>query len=126
MVTSPITCAAGSTYASGCTRGRRPGTSRIIEPPSPTSPVRLALVEKGAHALPEIGARVGGSDQVLVLRQRPAGGEPPDGLLSDPERDRRVIGDLLRQRGHPRLDLLRRHDLVHVAGRARFLRGQQA
>src|SRR5919197_1658765 len=28
--TSPIICAAGSTYASGCTRGVRPGTARII------------------------------------------------------------------------------------------------
>src|SRR3972149_10457512 len=101
MVTSPMTWAEGSTQAPGWTRGMRQGALRIMGRLLP-GPAGLPLLEEGAHALAEVGARVGQGDQVLAAFKPAALLDAADGLLGDLPGDRRVGGDLLGDGLHAR------------------------
>src|SRR5215204_1312968 len=78
-------------------------------------PLRLALLEEGAHALLGVGEGGVEGHDLLGVRVRLLDGHfdlAVKSLLANPHDERAGIGDLLRQLPRLRLEFLRRHDPV--------------
>src|SRR5262245_35595740 len=73
-------------------------------------PVRLALVDEGAHACAKILAAVAGAHQIVVARQ--AGmQQAADRFLRHPHGDRRIVDEAIAELGDAAVERVRRDDL---------------